>query len=182
MKYLKPELLVRSNSPDLDEAVKAGDEWDAALERYRRHLRAVKKRLPGKAVSFVDELYLHDSEFIGVTLDRPDPRFLILGKDPHSRVFVRTDEALVVIDYQLAVEFEVQCGLLPAHLTSERPLWLYDEFDFDKARRLASHELFLSNGSVIRFLFHGFNYAVLPLTALTGTQRTGGRSDQLVPA
>jgi hypothetical protein len=181
MKYLRPEILVRSNSRDIEEAVKAGDEWDAALQRYRRHLKAVKKRLPAKAVCFVDELFLHDSEFIGVNLDRADPRFLLLD-DPHARVFVRTDVALIVIDYQLAVDFEIESGLLPAHMVSGQSLWLYDEFDFDEVRRLAMHEVLLSNGTVIKFLFHGFDYAVLPLTAIPGTQPAGGRSDQLVPA
>jgi hypothetical protein len=181
MKYFRPDLFIRGNSSDLDEAEAASEKWDAALRRYRRHLKAVKKRLPAKAVRFVDELFLHDSDFIGVNLDRPDPRFLLLD-DPHARVFARTDEALIVIDYQLAVEFEIVSGLLPERLVSGQPLWLYDEFDFDEVRRLAIHEVFLSNGTVIKFLFHGFDYAVLPLTALPGTQPAGGRSNQLVPA
>ena len=181
MKYLRPEILVQSNSLDLEEASKAGDEWDVALQKYRRHLKAVKKRLPMKAVRFVDELFLHDSEFIGVNLHRHDsPAFGPPVKC--ARVFVRTDVALILIDYQLAVEFEIVNGLLPERLVSGQPLWLYDEFDFDEVRRLAMHEVLLSNGTVIKFLFHGFDYAVLPLTAIPGTQPAGGRSDQLVPA
>jgi hypothetical protein len=182
MKYLRPEILVRSNSRDLEEAVKAGDEWDAALQRYRRHLNTVKKRLPAKAVCFVDELFLHDSEFIGLNLYRLDPPAFGPAVTKCARAFVRTDQALIVIDYQFAVEFEIESGLLPERLVSGQPLWLYDEFDFDEVRRLAMHEVFLSNGSVIKFLFHSFDYAVFPLTTLPGTQRAEGRSDSLVTA
>lgn len=181
MKYFLPELFIRGNSPDPAEAEAASDEWDAARKDYARALRAVKKHLPAQAARFVEELDLHDGEYIGLNVERADTRNFGLGH-LNARVFVRAARSLVTLHYELDAEPDVRTGLLPPRLSTERPDWLYDEFCFDASTRSCSHEVFLSNGSVILFRFHGFDYAILPLQTLPGTQPAEGRSDSLVTA
>ncbi len=78
MKYFRPDLFVRSNSRDIDEAMTASDEWESSAKAYRKHLKRISGRLPGKAARFVEEVYLHDAEFLGLDLERPD-RCLPIG-------------------------------------------------------------------------------------------------------
>src|SRR6266403_539801 len=63
MRFFTPELYVRFNSPDENEADRANEEWDAAIDRYTAHLAALHGKMPHH-VAKLAEVSLHDAELL----------------------------------------------------------------------------------------------------------------------
>src|SRR5437870_701827 len=64
MRFFPPELYVRFNSADEDEADRANEAWESALLAYRKHLDDIRERFPSQ-VRKLAEFCLHDAEFLG---------------------------------------------------------------------------------------------------------------------
>src|SRR5579884_3214898 len=63
MRFFTPDLYERFNSPDDGEADRAQEEWEKALQAYRRHLDEFRDRMPS-SVRKLAELCLHDAEVL----------------------------------------------------------------------------------------------------------------------
>ena len=161
MRYFTPELFRRLNSPDPEEVDAAAEEWERAVARYDRKLKRIRKDLPESVRHFLDDFYMHDADLFGPA--RPSTPALA----PHFHVawlFARlpgsplVPENLVVLEYRLIEEPAIERSDLPDALCSAQPTWLYDEFDrLDRA--VFSHEIFASNGDLIRLKFVEFRCA-----------------------
>lgn len=181
MKYFRPELFIRGNSHDLDEAEVASLEWEAASRAYARRLKRIGTHLPANSLRFLDEVQLHDAVLIGLSLDTTDERFLSLGGSS-ARLFLKTRDAVVIIAYRLTAKPEIVHDTLPPRFVSkEQQLCLYDEFEFDAEKGCTTHEFFLSDGTLIKLSFHEFEYATVPLATLTTSRRAGGKSAAPIP-
>jgi hypothetical protein len=149
MKYLKPDLFVRANSPDFDEALKASDEWELALTSYKRQLKSIHPKLLESARDFIDKINPHDCEVLGLTT----PQLPAVAPDsPFALLFVRQAGGMVVLTYRLMQPPRVERCDLPESLRSGRPDWLYDEFDLVGPGGF-SHEIFVSDGCLIKVVF-----------------------------
>ena len=62
MRFFTPELFVRFNSDDLDEAFAADEAWDEADARYQLHLDATDPSLPAVLRDFHRNVCLHDAD------------------------------------------------------------------------------------------------------------------------
>ena len=63
MRFFTPELYVRFNSSDEDQANAADAAWEAALQGYQKHLDGIRERLPSQ-VRKLSALNLHDAEVL----------------------------------------------------------------------------------------------------------------------
>ncbi len=96
MKYFRPELFERTNSPDLEAALVASDEWEAAAKAYRRRLKALRKKLPESVNTFVESIGLHDCEVFGLNIQQTDAR--VFGFDSRTAtLFVRRPDGVAVL-------------------------------------------------------------------------------------
>ncbi|AMV28131.1 hypothetical protein VT84_27240 [Gemmata sp. SH-PL17] len=59
MRFFTPELYIRFNSPNEDEADRAYQEWEKAAEQYAQHLKIFRDRTPSQ-IQRLAELSLHD--------------------------------------------------------------------------------------------------------------------------
>ena len=152
MKYFTPELYGRFNSPDPDEANRADKEWDAAQDRYEKHLKQIRRRLPEKVRVLCDKLCLHDAAYRGLA-NSP------LAPLPWQLAIIRVQQAdkLYFLLYVLLVEPEIKRPVVSKIFSKEQPRWLYDEVDLGKSGAFC-HEILISNGLVLRLVFEQFDF------------------------
>ena len=60
MRYFTRQLYQQFNSPDDEEADRADQEWEAAIEKYRQHREGLRDRMPSPVAQF----------FFGLALNR----------------------------------------------------------------------------------------------------------------
>jgi hypothetical protein len=168
MRFFTPELYVRFNSSDDDEADNANIEWEKAIEQYERHLAKFRDRLPAH-VRKLTELSLHDAEVLArgekiqagtqqMPLDSPAP-FVFPMWTALAVVTVRNEETVRSLIYSLwdhirTHEFK---GKWP--FSKEREHWLYDELDVVTSpqeplfRGAFLHRVLLSTGTILEIPF-----------------------------
>ena len=92
MKYFKPELLAecRSSNPDIAET--AASKWQKNAEAYRKHLQAIRDRLPSSVRSLMRSVTLHDASLLTSNRSEKSGRirfylsFQLAGKDDPAGV------------------------------------------------------------------------------------------------
>ncbi len=152
MKYFTPELYVRFNSRDPDEADRADKEWDAAQDRYEKHLKRIRRRLPEKVRVLSNKLCLHDAEYQGFA-NSP------LAPLPWQLAIVRVQQAdkVYFLLYVLTEDPEIKRPVVSKVFSKEQPRWLYDEVDLEESGDFC-HEILISNGLVLRLVFQQFDF------------------------
>jgi len=63
MKFFTPQLYLQFNSPDDQEANRADQAWEAAIQAYHRHLETIRERMPSQVAKLAG-LDLHDAEIL----------------------------------------------------------------------------------------------------------------------
>ncbi len=152
MKYFTPERYLKlGNLNDEGAFLAAHEEWEQAIEDYKKHWQRIGPELPGGLRRLVDSVYLHDARVLDMWQGRVS-RFTITLQ-PES------DPArLVVLAYSLAEPPHIEEGVLPPENRSAPAAWLYDELDVQrKAGRPAAftHDILLSNGWEVHLRFRG---------------------------
>lgn len=153
MKYFTPESLARFESSDGDEFAEAHDDWERALALYRRHWRKIKNSFPESVRRFEDaQLKVHDAQVL--SMGRQDSRFIMVleTEAPNSQ--------LVVLNFTLAAEPELDPNAIPGRQGASPVLWLYEEWNLDRHKNLWFEGLF-SNGSMVKLRFLDFDFLVL---------------------
>jgi hypothetical protein len=143
VKYFTPELYLRFNSDNRTAASKAHDDWESAIEKYRRNLDRIRHRLSPSARRLSKSLCLHDALYLG--LARPKiPRL------PHSIAVLATrkNSTVFLLVYTLAKEPRVEDSRHRWPFSKRNVHWLYDEFDIEPNGDL-SHAILLSDGRSI---------------------------------
>lgn len=145
MKYFTPELLKRSASSD--EAT-AEAEWDRACERYKKHLKAITRKLPKSALEFGRKYNMHDARLMAFGVQHnpkthaPQKLSLLFQLDG-------TEEALW-LHYWLLLD---KCRFtLPGEQGPLEVEWLYDELDvLDKG--VFQHSILMTGGMELDLAF-----------------------------
>lgn len=151
MKYFTPERYVEFNSDDPAVADKADADWGQATADYRKHVRKIVRRLPGKSRELAESICLHDALYLGY-LKAPVPK----SSGELAVVAVEQGDDVVLLIYVLAEE----PSFSPPHkadvFSDIAVHWLYDEVDATD-RGAFSHEILLSNGRVLSVKFVAFD-------------------------
>jgi len=165
MRYFTPDLFVRlQNLQDRT----ASEDWERAVEKYDTYLRSVRSRLPRSLRRIVEELYLHDAEVLCMSR-RGNTLSITLQPEPPG-------ESLLVLDYSLVADPEINHSALPAEHRTDYVAWLHDEVKIERSLSAAtcqkpkkhgraignssvpvySHKILLSNGWEVSVRFHAF--------------------------
>lgn len=170
MKYFTPELYVRGNSMD-DETVDAAEaEWEAARAAYRARLADIASTLIPDLRRFEAELNLHDAELIGPARESESEVVLIARLTDTSRS--GPHNSLAILRYRVTTPPIVTYPIHSHVFNPARPEWLYDEID-EISPGVFSHEVFVSDGRVIRLEFEDFSFAVAPLLEVPSPAMAG---------
>ncbi len=168
MRFFTPDLYVRFNSPDDDEADRANAEWEKAIEEYEHHLATFKDRLP-TPVRKLAELSLHDAEvltrveeiqaggqqmFFDLPVPFPFPVWTAI-----AIVTVKDEEKIRSLIYCLWDRIRTHTFEDGWSFSKEREHWLYDELDVISTTRVPIihgafiHRILLSTGVVLEIPF-----------------------------
>lgn len=169
MKFFTPELYLRFNSSNEDEADRANEEWESALAEYREHLSRIWDSMPSP-VRKLTEVCLHDAEFLGLD-QNVDP--LLLPTDelaPHTFwtataiIDVNQKGKIVSLIYLLWDRVREHAPMQRWPFSKASPHWLYDEVDVAPGRQVMfSHRVLLSNGRVLEIPFVSAIVHTLPV-------------------
>lgn len=160
MRFFTPQLYVRFNSRNDDEADKANEQWEAALLEYRKHLGRVREHLPREARALT-EMSLHDAELL--SLEESLEPLLSIRLEPFGpEVFwgaitllpLRQNGTLVSLIYVLSDRIRQHPPVLRWRFSKLHTHWLYDEIDVDEAQRgHFLHRILLSDGRILEIPF-----------------------------
>jgi hypothetical protein len=147
--YFTSERLVklqdRSNERNFLAAL---DDWERALDEYRRRLRRLRGELPNDLQLLLDTRSLHDSRVLDMWWGGRTQFTITLQQDSETA-------RLVVLTYSLTEPPHVSEDVLPESVRSEPVAWLYDELDVPsrKNRRAFIHRILLSDGREVHLHF-----------------------------
>jgi len=152
MKFFTADLIEKLNSRDDDVALPAHDEWERAIVRSDRRWKKIKQFFPKEVQRFDEEsVCLHDAYVLG--MGQVGNRFLfILQLEPPSR-------ALVILTFTLDGGPVIDEQALADHPAIDRPLWMYEEFDIDRQKKL-TFSVLLTNGWEVKLRFRDFQYLI----------------------
>ena len=168
MRFFTPELYVRFNSSNDEEADRADEAWETAIQQYHRHLNDIWDRLPSP-VRKLTELCLHDSELLVCGLEMEpfppspaEPFFAVPRWSAVAVLSLQHDERITTLFYNLWDRVREFPPSKDWEFSKERKYWMYDEVDMvGNQRGLFVHRVLFSNGSVMEIPFvtviaHGF--------------------------
>jgi len=139
MKFFTPELYVRFNSPDDDEADRADSEWEDAIRRYEADLESFRDQMPPRVRELADNLCLHDMQIMVV---QHEPSMGIVS--------VKQKEKLVVLFYILWGHMRKLSAPEDWPFSKAHVHWMYDEVDLDRqSPKHFWHRILLSDGSEV---------------------------------
>jgi hypothetical protein len=147
MRFFTPDLLIRINSADRIEALHAHDEWECALENYRKHLKKIGRRLTPNARTIAKSVSLHDAQYLGLGKPRI-PRL----DHPIAVLATRKDGQDWLLVYTLVSDPKIYDVKRRWPFSKKNAHWLYDEFDVDQHGN-QHHDALLSNGKSIVLIF-----------------------------
>jgi hypothetical protein len=157
MRFFTTELYVLFNSPDDEVADRANEEWERALQAYKRHLDTMRDRMPSQ-VRKVAELSLHDAEVLGMEFQSLSPLPEQFGPTPLWSAMAilslkqdRTIQSLIYTLWDRVREYPAQDGW---RFSKTRKHWLYDEVDITPDRHgTFLHRILFSDGAIVEIPF-----------------------------
>jgi hypothetical protein len=159
MKFFKPELFLRFNSSDEEEADRADEEWEVAIRAYRDHLDELREHLPTGVKALVN-LNLHDAEWLA--LDQHAGHFYSDRSEP---VPFAVESGIGILslkqgDRVISLFYLLWDGIKKYRpedtwpFSKERPHWLFDEIDaISMPDGPFLHRILLSDGRVLEIPF-----------------------------
>ena len=163
MRYFTRQLFQQFNSADDEEADRADQEWEAALEKYRQHREGLRDRMPGNVAKLAD-LNLHDAEILS-RAEETQPGAPFFYHNAPVPVPVALWSALAIVSVRVGGDVLLLLyGLwdhIREHLAPDdwlfsklREHWLYDEVDVAAERPgLFLHRILLSSGIELEIPF-----------------------------
>jgi hypothetical protein len=156
MKFFTRDLFLRFNSPDDEVADRADEEWETAIQDYRKHLEILTESMPGPSKKLA-ELCLHDAVFLGI---RKETGCLWPFFDHPSEFAWMTSVDVKQRDTVYTLSYVASVPVLKRHVSDDWPFsrahlhWLYDELDVspDTPNEYV-HRVLLSDGSVLVISF-----------------------------
>jgi hypothetical protein len=164
MKFLSPELLVRINEAESEEAEALYEQWEAIGQAERAYYAEIKDRIPPKLAEFIDSLCLHDADWMGLNV-APSHDGSQLDV---AAINVRQQDNIITLVYDLLEEPQWSGPTPESRIWSEdQVIWLYDEIGLVNDTTFM-HEILLSNGKVLRLVFFQFNFSMNATLASLG--------------
>lgn len=158
MRFFTPELYIRFNSPDDEIADRANEEWEEALAGYGEQLAQLRPKMPA-AVRQLEELSLHDADFLGMDLQNQP----LTGWNGHSDANLWLEFAILSLQVKtevLTLIYTIWDHVRESQMESDWPFskerlhWMYDEIDLAPNRNeLFVHRILFSDGSVVEIPF-----------------------------
>lgn len=157
MRFISPDLLVRINEEQSDDAERLYAEWESLGQAGRAYYAQIKERLPPKLVEFINTVCLHDAEWMGLNVS---PSFD--GRQaPVAVINVRQNDQVLSLIYDLHEQPQwsarIEASIFSAD--DDQLICLYDEVDLLNDA-MFSHEILLNNGRILRLVFFQFNFFV----------------------
>jgi hypothetical protein len=161
MRYFTPELYLQFNSENDEVADRADEAWESAIQEYRRHLHAIRDKMPSH-VSKLSELCLHDAEVLGFERDLqplypyPEPHPYWAGPILTATAIISLKERNTVrsLVYMLVDEVRIHEAITGWPFSNTRKHWLYDEIDVLPGRRgMFVQRILFSDGSIAEIPF-----------------------------
>jgi hypothetical protein len=154
MKYMNPDLIIRSRSENEDVADEACVQWEQAIKAYNSRIETVRPQLTESIRQFLDTICLHDAHFVRVVLS-PGQRKLSLLLEEHGHENGPNRSKFVLTYYILSAPKIVRH---PGQLTVDEADWrwvLYDEIDLYQTDliRAYTHSLLFTGGWELQLLF-----------------------------
>lgn len=153
MKYFTPELYLRFNSFDVEEAERADEEWDRAEAEYKERLASIRERMPSPVRALYEQC-LHDAlVFSPEEQHRPEgwfpPWWTAVGI-----VSVSHMDEIVSLNYCLSDHVVTKEAPQGWRFSKVQEQWLYDEVDMlDDRRGPFVHRILLSTGVTLEIPF-----------------------------
>lgn len=160
MRFFTPELYVRFNSADEDEADEADEAWENAIGDYRQYLDQIRDQMPSQ-VRMLSDLNLHDVELLAIEqVALPAASFSAeASRQLHfwsalAIVSVKQDSKVVSLIYGLWDRLREHPACYPWPFSKSQTHWLYDEVDI-AAQQPGKflHRVLLSDGRVLEIPF-----------------------------
>ena len=133
--------------------------WEKALQEYRRHLDAVRDRLPSQ-IRKLAELRPHDAEVLGFEQDSQSffPFAEPFWPAPHwsavAILSLKQDSTILSLIYLLWDRVREYPAKADWQFSKLRKHWLYDEVDVVADHRgMFLHRILFSDGSVVEIPF-----------------------------
>lgn len=169
MKYFTPELYVQGNSSDPDAVDWVEEEWERALKRYRRHYKKIEGQLPESVRYFHDHHCLHDADIFAPAWLSPQTmpwnfQNVVIVVQNINTLLPEYKNTLMFLQYAVTAEPVIDTPLHSDAFNKVQPIWLYDEIDVVEPG-VFSHEIFVSDGRVIRLTFREFQMQVAKLVS-----------------
>jgi hypothetical protein len=159
MKFFTPELYLRFNSPDDEEADRADAEWEAALQSYKQHLDHLRAHMPPRVQQLADRLCLHDAELVHFEEVSTEavPFWRNFAAFPHhflALLSLRIEGAYTVLVYALWQGVRRYPPPEGWPFSAEKVHVLYDEVDEDEqGHGTFWHRILWSDGSIFEIPF-----------------------------
>jgi hypothetical protein len=158
MKFFKPSLYLRYNSPIDAVADRADHDWERTIRAYQKHLERFSKGMNERVRNLAERLCLHDAELLSFQEEdvstRPSnkPSFY----PGVATLSLKSEGKIVSLIYLLGDEVEESPPPKVWPFSNSRTHWLYDEIDLvDPGKhRLYQHRILLSDGRVISIAFY----------------------------
>jgi hypothetical protein len=173
MKYFTPQFYLDFNADDPAIADRADEQWERAVQQYRKHVKRIRSRLPDNVRELAERVDLHDAEYLGYA-KVPAPR----PSGDVALVTVQRGETTFLLVYVLADEPTFSEPIRNTVFSDEQVHWLYDEVDVVD-ERVWSHEILLSSGRILMLRFVAFDVLTFRpegngLTASVGAVHAAG--------
>jgi hypothetical protein len=174
MKFFTPELFIRFNSTEDEEADRADEEWEAAILAYRKHLDGMRGQMPSY-VKHLSDLCLHDAEILA--LGEPiEPLFPISPFGPfpfwaHLAILsIRQGDEIISLIYSLWDQVQKYHSTESWPFSKQGTHWLYDELDMSPNQHgKFFHRVLMSDGTVLEVPFVSVLIHRFPLEEGAGT-------------
>jgi hypothetical protein len=158
MKFFIPELFIRFNSSDDEEADRADEEWEATIRAYREHLDGLRHQMPSQ-VKKLAGLCLHDAELLAC--EQPiEPFFPLSPFEPFpfwsgfAILSIRQGNQIISLIYVLWDRVRKYVSSEGWPFSKLRTNWLYDEVDVSPTHRgMFLHRVLLSDGVIMEIPF-----------------------------
>jgi hypothetical protein len=178
MQFFTPDLYLRFNSPDDDDADRADEAWETAIRAYQAHLASLRDRTPSPVRKLAD-LCLHDAELLG--RDQAIEPFFTFPGEPFGPfpmwsavgiLSVKQDDTIVSLLYALWDRIRDYPASENWPFSPLRPHWLYDEIDVaPHSRGMFLHRILFSDGGVIEVPFVSVVIHRVPLPGAGGESK-----------
>lgn len=152
MRFFTPELYVQFNSSNEEEADRADQAWEAAIQEYHLHLKDIWDRLPSQ-VRQLTELCLHDADLLACHQET-EPLFSGTSWSAVAVLSLKQGEQVTTLFYSLWDRLREFPPRRDWRFSKARKHWMYDEVDVvDTQRGFFVHRILFSDGGIVEVPF-----------------------------